>query len=151
MQMNVCYREWLRDDCLKIAEIEKECFSKPWSLDMIIGSFCDEHFFGFVAKSENETVGYIGISCVFDTADVLLVAVDKKYRRLGIASELLTLAESKAKLKGAERMMLEANENNLPAVCCYMSRGYKTISKRLDYYGDGANALIMEKMLLKDI
>ena len=139
---------WEKSDCVEIAELEKKCFDDPWSEEMLTASFSDENFFGFVAKSDGKLIGYIGVSSVFETADLLLIAVDENYRKAGVGRTLIERAVETAKSKNAERMMLEVYENNTAAKSAYLSAGFKQIAVRKDYYGVGKNALIMEKLLL---
>lgn len=139
---------WEKADCKEIAELEKKCFEDPWSEEMLTASFLDENFFGFVAKSEGRLIGYIGVSSVFETADLLLIAVEENYRKEGVGRRLIERAIEAAKVKNAERMMLEVYENNTAAKSLYLSAGFKQIAVRKDYYGAGKNALIMEKVLL---
>ena len=58
----VTYREWEKGDCVFVAELEKHCFDDPWSLSMVEGSFSDDAFFGYVAVSGEEVIGYVGMS-----------------------------------------------------------------------------------------
>lgn len=147
----VTYREWKRSDCAFVAELEKQCFDDPWSLDMVEGSFSDNSFFGYVAVSEEEIIGYVGMSCVFETADVLLVAVREDFRKSGVATKLLKIAFEKTKALGGERVMLEVDTKNVAACMCYEKIGFNRIAERKNYYGEGKDAYIMEKVLLNDL
>ena len=147
----VTYREWEKDDCISVAELEKQCFDDPWSLDMVEGSFSDNSFFGYVAVSGEKIIGYVGMSCVFETADVLLIAVREDFRKSGIATELLKIAFEKTKALGGERVMLEVDTKNVAACRCYEKIGFHRIAERKNYYGESKDAYIMEKVLLNDL
>lgn len=147
----ITVRKWVRKDCFAVSEIEKLCFSDPWTEEMVIGSFSDDYFLGYVAEAEGRVVGYVGLSVVFDTADILLVAVIEKYRRRGVAKTLLSRSLDEAKENGAERAMLEVDVKNAAAIGCYLGFGFEKIAERKNYYGAGKDALIMEKMLLNDL
>ena len=147
----VTYREWEKGDCVFVAELEKHCFDDPWSLSMVEGSFSDDAFFGYVAVSGEELIGYVGMSCVFETADVLLIAVREDYRKCGIATELLKIAFGKTRLLGGERVMLEVDTKNVAACRCYEKLRFNRIAERKNYYGEGKDAYIMEKVLLNDL
>ena len=139
---------WERSDLAEIAELEKKCFDDPWNEEMLSASFSDENFFGFTAKTNGKVIGYIGVSSVFETADLLLIAVEENYRKEGVGRMLIERAIEAAKAKNAERMMLEVYENNTAAKSLYLSAGFRQIAVRKDYYGAGKNAFIMEKLLL---
>ena len=147
----ITVRKWVREDCFAVSEIEKLCFSDPWTEEMVIGSFSDDYFLGYVAETKGKIIGYIGLSVVFDTADVLLVAVIEKYRRRGVAKTLLSRSLDEAKENGAERAMLEVDVKNSAAIGCYLGFGFEKIAERKNYYGAGKDAFIMEKMLLNDL
>ena len=42
-----------------------------------------------------------------------------------------------------EKINLEVNENNLPAIKLYKTYGFQTVGKRNKYYKDGGNAILM--------
>lgn len=147
----ITVRKWVREDCFAVSEIEKLCFSDPWTEEMVIGSFSDDYFLGYVAETKGKIIGYIGLSVVFDTADVLLVAVIEKYRRRGVAKTLFARAFEEARENGAERAMLEVDVKNAAAIGCYLCSGFKKVTERKNYYGAGKDAFIMEKTLLNDL
>lgn len=149
--MSFVVRRWEENDSKDVAELEKACFSDPWSEAMVESSFSMETFFGFVAEEEGKVVGYVGASSVFDTADILLIASSPSFRRKGAAKALLNAVEKEAAERGADRIMLEVDESNDAAINLYLSIGFKTIAERKDYYGAGKHAYIMEKMLLNDL
>lgn len=147
----ITVRRWEREDCFAVSEIEKLCFSDPWTEEMVLGSFSDDHFRGYVAETEGKVIAYVGISVVFDTADVLLVAVVEEYRRRGVAKTLLNRSLASARENGAERAMLEVDVKNTAAIACYLGSGFEKIAERKNYYGEGKDAFIMEKRLLNDL
>lgn len=147
----ITVRKWVREDCFAVSEIEKLCFSDPWTEEMVIGSFSDDYFLGYVAEAEGKIIGYAGLSVIFDTADVLLIAVREEYRRQGVAKTLLSRSLAEAKESGAERAMLEVDVKNAAAIGCYLGFGFEKIAERKNYYGAGKDAFIMEKRLLNDL
>ena len=147
----ITVRKWVREDCFAVSEIEKLCFSDPWTEEMVIGSFSDDYFLGYVAEAEGKIIGYAGLSVIFDTADVLLIAVREEYRRQGVAKTLLSRSLAEAKESGAERAMLEVDVKNTVAIGCYIGFGFEKIAERKNYYGAGKDAFIMEKRLLNDL
>jgi ribosomal protein S18 acetylase RimI-like enzyme len=49
--------------------------------------------------------------------------------------------------EGAARMVLEVEHDNEPAIALYRGYGFRPIAARADYYGPGADAVIMERPL----
>ena len=139
--------KWNREDIKQIALLESECFSDAWSENMLISSFETDGFLGYTYKDGDKVIGYIGISYCYETADVLLIAVEKNNRRRGIATELLNKTFSDLKALNVERVLLEVRESNLGAKKCYKKAGFKEIAVREGYYQGNENAIIMEKEL----
>jgi ribosomal-protein-alanine N-acetyltransferase len=98
-----------------------------------------------VAIDENEIVGYGGIALAGDVADIHTLTVTPKFRRQGIATELLQQLEEWASAQGITTFMLEMREGNSEAQPLYEKHGYEVISKRDNYYSRGIHALIMRK------
>ena len=68
-----------------------------------------------IAKSNNMTLGYVGISYILDTADIISIVVSKDYTRKGIASLLLNSIYEFCKENNISRIMLEVRESNIVA------------------------------------
>ena len=69
-----------------IEELEKQCFSVPWTREQLLSQLPDERHEFLVALCEGQPVGYVGRMCVLDEGYIANVAVSKDYRRRGIAS-----------------------------------------------------------------
>lgn len=148
---DITVRKWEQKDCFAVSELEKLCFPDPWTKKMVLGSFSDEYFHGYVAEIFGKVIGYVGLSVVFDTADLLLVAVVKEYRKQGLASRLISYGFDLAVKLGAKRVMLEVETTNEAAINCYKKLGFEIVSERKNYYGEQRHAFIMEKRLLNDL
>ena len=80
----------------QIAELEKICFSAPWS-ERSIASELDNKLALWLVALEGETVaGYIGSQTVMDETDMMNVAVHPDFRRKGIAAILGIIAARSA-------------------------------------------------------
>lgn len=100
-----------------------------------------------VAKSNNQMLGYIGISYILDTADIISIVVAKDSTRKGIASLLLNQIYKFCKENNISRILLEVRESNISAQNLYLKHGFEKISERKNYYDGKENAYIMEKKL----
>ena len=87
----------------------------------------------------------------FDQADVLTVAVLPAFRGRGIARKLVADALIHCTELGAEKLFLEVEVGNAPAIKLYENLGFKHISRRKLYYqqldGSLTDALVMAKKL----
>lgn len=138
--------EMTETDTAEIAEIEKECFSSPWSENALKEELTNENAFFLAAKAFGEVCGYIGTNIILDECYIANVAVKKEHRRKGIASLLITKAIEKAKEKNCSFISLEVRKSNFPAIALYEKFGFKVCGERKNFYTDpDENALIMTK------
>lgn len=101
-----------------------------------------------VAKNnDGKIIGYIGISYVLDSADIISIVVHKEYTQKGIATLLLQEIFAFAKENNIQKIMLEVRRSNLPAQKLYEKHGFKQIAIRNNYYDNTEDALIYEKEL----
>ena len=70
-------------DCEKTGLLMKECFSVPWSVEGLKEMFHTEGYCSFLAKEEEEVIGYVGMKMVLDEADITNVAVLPSHRKKG--------------------------------------------------------------------
>ena len=77
----------------------------------------------------------------------MTIAVNPKFRRTGIAKEMIARLESWASARGAIAMMLEVDVSNESAIALYAHLGYETLNIRKNYYGYGRDAQIMRRGL----
>ena len=117
----------------EVAEIERLCFSEPWSeqsLRLLLG----DGGFGVVAMSEGRVLGYGGMTYVLDEGSVTNIAVHPHARRQGVGravtQELLRLSRT----RGVVCVFLEVRESNLPAISLYRSEGFEECGVRKNFY-----------------
>jgi ribosomal-protein-alanine N-acetyltransferase len=101
-----------------------------------------------VAKYNNKIIGYIGISYILDSADIISIVVDKNYTKRGIASLLLEKIYLFCKEKNVKRILLEVRKSNIAAQNLYLKNGFVKISERKKYYDNIEDAYIYQKELL---
>lgn len=116
-------------------------FSDGWNENMLTSAFDSCNFFGKIAFTDNEFSGFITYSVALDTADINDIFVFEKFRKKGIAKTLLKQVISDLKSKGVNKLFLEVREGNIPAKNLYEFFGFKLLSVRKKYYGDGENAI----------
>ena len=126
-----------------IAEIEKECFSCPWSEDALLSSANSDCV--FVLYEEDGVVkGYAGLQIVLDEGYITNVAVKNLFRRQGVARALME--ELLKKLDALSFISLEVRESNIAAINLYSSLGFKEEGKRKNFYdAPKEDALILTK------
>lgn len=117
-----------------VAEIEKECFSAPWSVESIKAELDNASAHFLIAKSGGKVLGYVGVHEAGGEAYIANLAVSKIYRGQGVASKLLEAAEQGARERQNEFISLEVRKSNLPAIALYTKRGYKKAGERKKFY-----------------
>lgn len=138
-------------DVKGIAEIEKTCFSRPWSEDSITEELTNENARFFVAEKNGETVGYMGMHIVLDECYIANVAVLPIHRRQGIGERLLSYGESIAQNENCSFISLEVRVSNSGAIALYEKSGFERAGERKNFYSDPQeNALIMTKNFNKE-
>lgn len=125
-----------KDSVKGIADIEKECFSAPWSEESIKAELSNENAHFLVAKAGERVLGYIGVHEIVGEGYIANVAVSKKYRRCNIATALMDMAEKGAKQRNCDFISLEVRKSNIPAIALYEKRGYTVRGERKNFYSD---------------
>lgn len=138
-------RTFTEKDIPKIAELEKLCFSDPWTEDALAAVCRYPVLYGLAAEEDGEIVGYCCTQVLFEDAELQNIAVAPKMRGRGLAKDLLAAAEENAKTLGAEKCFLEVRVGNTPAIRLYEKFGYERIGVRKGYYGEGEDAILMRK------
>ena len=130
----------------QIAELEKICFSDPWSEKSIASELNNELAFWLTAVEGEQVVGYIGSQTVMDESDMMNVAVHPDFRRKGIAEALVNALVEALKSKGSRCLTLEVRASNVPAITLYEKLGFSEIGRRKNYYRNPReDALILRK------
>lgn len=133
------------DDASALAELDKLCFSVPWSASSFEGEFKypDETFY-IVAETESQIVGYMGEHIIFDEGHITNVAVHPDYRRKHIASSMMRVFIAESEARGINAITLEVRAGNYPAIGLYEGFGFKDEGRRKNYYPDNhEDAIIM--------
>lgn len=122
------------NDLPAVSALENESFSMPWSYAELESCLQKDFYDFFVATEGDALAGYIGMYRVLDEADIVNVAVDKRFRRQGIAAELMAVILETARLRGITAVTLEVRDSNDPAIRLYEKCGFRQIGLRRGYY-----------------
>ena len=129
-----------------IAEIERLCFSQPWSENALHEElFNDTACFIAAVTESGDPIGYAGLHCILDEGYIDNIAVRPEYRRQGVAGELLGafLRFGQAKLAF---LTLEVRASNAPAIALYAKYGFHEVGRRKNYYtAPTEDALLMTR------
>lgn len=118
----------------KIALLEQQNFSAPWTKEMLLRAFADRDKVFFAAVCDGELAGYIGAQLIVDELDIFNVCVDEAFRRRGIGELLVQTLKDAAPNFGALRLTLEVRAGNAPAIALYEKQGFILGGRRKNYY-----------------
>ena len=130
----------------QIAELEKLCFSDPWSEQSIASELENPLSLWLVAVEAGEVVGYVGSQTVLGETDMMNLAVAPEARRQGTGRALVLALVEALKEKESHSLMLEVRASNIPAQKLYASLGFSQVGRRPKYYSNPReDALILRK------
>ena len=129
---------------VQAAEIERLCFSDPWSEKMLAEHLANPCSLTLAAVGDTgRLLGYVGLLAVVDEGYITNVAV-----RPGVAAALLDALEAQGKERELAFLTLEVRQSNAPARALYEKLGYLQAGLRRNYYENPReDAIIMTKTL----
>ncbi len=136
----------------EMAEIEKQCFSLPWTLAGVLAELRNPIAVYWGAFEDGALIGYAGLQHILDEGYITNIATAPPYRRRYAADrlleELLRTANEKLSLRF---VTLEVRESNAAARNLYEKHGFKAAGIRKGYYEKPKeDAIIMTKVFIGD-
>ena len=131
----------------EVAELERICFSMPWSRNMLAEEL-DNALSAFLVALDDSgrVVGYAGLQVVLDEGYITNVAVRPECRRNGIAQQLLGVFLNFAQANRLTFLTLEVRASNYGAIALYGGLGFRGMGRRKNYYEHPKeDAVIMTK------
>lgn len=107
------------------------------------------------ADQPTRVLGFVGLMAARSgggPADVTTLAVAREELRRGIGAVLLGAALTEAAGRGADAVVLEVAETNVPALALYARHGFAAIGRRSRYYAgpdgpDSVDAVVLSRVL----
>jgi len=139
-------RRMREEDVEKVAALEAQIFTKPWSYKSFMDSLCLPNAIYVVALKNEEVLGYCGLYCILNEASITNVAVKEDVRNMGIGYGMMKELLYEAKHKGMEAATLEVRKSNEAAIHLYEQLGFENSGIRKDFYSEPKeDAVIMWK------
>ena len=118
----------------QIAALERECFSTPWTENMLEDALFDSQASFIVAEAEDGSIlGYAGLHVIVDEGYIDNIAVREEYRRQGVGEALLG-AFIRFGTEKLAFLTLEVRPSNEPAIRFYMKHGFAQVGRRKNFY-----------------
>ena len=118
-------------------------FDKFWNINTLKNDFANSNSVYFVAKLDDEIVGFAGFLKICDEANIMNIVTKANKRQLGIGSKLMQALIDEAKKQNLTNITLEVNDKNIPAIKLYEKFNFKRIGLRKKYYNNTDDAIIM--------
>jgi len=142
---------------ISIKQLNKKDIDLCYELDSnTISLWTKEQWANEFKKDGTKIIGllnknlFIGI-CVFqvilDEAQINYFVINKKFRKKGFGSYLMSSLIKKCEKLNLKKLLLEVSQNNVIAERFYTHFDFSTVGIRKNYYKDGSDALLKEKKL----
>jgi ribosomal-protein-alanine N-acetyltransferase len=134
-----CVIEDLRpEDTAAAARLHVDDFVHPWSDGEIHSLLSKPGVFGFVARQTGKRgsapVGFVLARMAADEAEILTIAVDRRWRGYGLGRKLMDAVLRHLHEQGIVSLFLEVSENNSAARALYGKLGFQPVGQRPGYY-----------------
>jgi len=119
-----------------------------WSKKQWANEFKKEGTKIFGLLITNLVIGICVFHIVLDEAQINYFVVNKKFRKKGFGSYLMSYLIKKFEKLNLKKILLEVSQSNVTADKFYTHFGFSTVGIRKNYYKDGTDALLKEKKLI---
>ena len=138
-------RRAIADDVPRIAALEAESFTDPWSEKDIFSIVCSEGGICFAALDDDGVlVAYVFGRLIAPEGEIYRIAVRADRRQRGVGYRLLSYALKTERGRGLETTFLEVRSRNTAAISLYRAHGFEEVGRRTGYYQNPADdAIIM--------
>jgi ribosomal-protein-alanine N-acetyltransferase len=140
-----------------VLKIESQSFRQPWGRISFLSELSCKEAIRLVAREygdglNNSVIAYMCGRFIVEEFYILKLAVSKKWRTCGIASQLLKEGLRRVAKKNTFSAVLDVRLSNQPAIGLYRKHGFQTVGIRPGYYSDtGEDALVMRHNLKEDL
>jgi len=135
------------DDLEQILILEKQLFTSCWKEEDYLYELNENPYSTLIVIEENgKIIGYAGIWCMFEQAQITTIGVAKEYQGKGYSKLLMEQLLSIALINKCETISLEVRVSNYKAISLYEKLDFIKINTRKDYYADNhEDAYLMMK------
>ena len=142
----------VRQDLPRLMAIMVPAFEPTWGEawtrrqveDSLSTGLCDYYLaspLGTPVAPREQAAGFTLSRSIADETELLLLAVDPRFRRRGLGTFLVEELARNSRAKGATRLFLEMRRGN-PAEQLYRHLGFEPVGERPNYYRTSGGARI---------
>ena len=118
-----------------------------WSKEQWANEFKKDGTKIFGLLINNLIIGICVFQVVLDEAQINYFVVNKKFRKNGFGSYLMSYLIKKCEKLNLKKLLLEVSQRNVIAESFYSCFDFSTVGIRKNYYKDGSHALLKEKKI----
>ena len=131
-------------DVSRIIDLEMTYLGETIGSDMLISESTNPTIKFLAIEKNNLLLGYIGCYHILGECEILNFVIDGAFQRRGSGQMLFN---ELLKQVDAKRVTLDVRVNNEQGMKFYLKNGFRKISIRKNYYSDGTDAIVMEKLV----
>ena len=98
---------------------------------------------------KKKIIGIYVVQTIIDEAQINYFSIKQKFRRKGYGSDLMNYLIKECEKLNLKKLLLEVSETNSIAESFYCKFKFFTVGRRKNYYKDGADAVLKEKIFIK--
>ena len=134
-EIRVHIRWMVRRDLPEVLQIERESFEFPWTKYEFLGYCHPKRNRTYMVAEYNDTiVGFIVYELNKTKIKLINLAVDPRFRRLGVATQMVAKLIGKLNYQNRKRITFEIRETNLGAQLFFKTIGFQVIQILKNYH-----------------
>jgi ribosomal-protein-alanine N-acetyltransferase len=133
-EIRVHIRWLVSRDMEEVLEIERKSFEFPWTEEDYHRCLRARNCIGMVAEYNNEVAGYMIYELCKSKIQLLNLATAKKFRRLGVATQMMAKLIGKLSSQKRNQITFEIRETNLSAQLFFRSIGFRATQILKGYF-----------------
>lgn len=135
-------------DIDRVVEIANSSLTEYYTTNLMMDLFHSWKEAFMVYTLNEKVIGFIAGGKFSRTeARILLLAVDSRFRRMGIGKALMNEFMDLCRMHNIMSIRLEVRTDNSEAIRFYQRYGFSTISTIRAYYSDSSDAYLMWKLI----
>lgn len=135
-------------DIERVVEIANSSLTEYYTTNLMMDLYHSWREAFMVYTLNDRIVGFIAGGKFSRTeARILLLAVDRKFRQMGIGKALMNEFIDLCRMHNIMSIRLEVRTDNAGAIHFYQRYGFSTISTIRAYYSDSSDAFLMWKLI----
>lgn len=147
-------REMKEEDLPQVLAIQRELAFQDWNERQFCAEIAADYALCVVYEdgvhSSNDILGYAIFHLMGPDSELLSIATSASVQHRGIGTALLQAGLAHLNFTNGDKMFLEVREGNANARRFYEKHGFVAFANRKNYYADGENAVLYQKVSRSD-